>query len=228
MLDSVIQHETPEGAILRLRPAGAPVRALAWVIDVAIRALIIIVLGIVLSLFGELGIGFYLVVIFMLDWFYNVFFEVLKGATPGKKRLGLVVVNDNGTPVTWSASLLRNLLRVVDFLPVGYALGLVWTLFHPQYKRLGDLAAGTRVIYEEARVQTNLPEQLEQVKAIRPPVPLDYATQQAILDFAERSTWLAPARQIELAELLKPLHGKQGEDSVQLLLGYAKQIAGQA
>ena len=228
MLDTIISHETPEGATLKLRPAGAPVRALAWAIDGLIRAGIIIVLGIFAGLLGEVGSGFYLVVIFLLNWFYNVFFEVLRGATPGKKRLGLVVVNDNGTAVTWSASLLRNLLRVVDFLPFGYGLGLTWSLFHPQAKRLGDLAAGTLVVYGESEVVMSLPPELDKLQAVSPPLALDYPTQQAIMGFAERSHWLAPARLVELAELLQPLHGKSGENSVQQLLAYAKQISGRA
>nr|GFD53798.1 hypothetical protein [Tanacetum cinerariifolium] len=64
--------------------------------------------------------------------------------------MGLRVVHDDGTPVGWSASLLRNLLRFVDMLPFGYSVGAFACLQHPLFKRLGDLAAGTLVIYRDA------------------------------------------------------------------------------
>lgn len=226
MLDTVVEYETPEGALLKLRPAGAPVRALAWTLDLLIRGVLMIALGMLASMLGDIGSGLFLLVLFLIDWFYNVLFEVLKGATPGKQRFGLLVVNDNGTPVSWSASVLRNLLRVVDFLPVGYALGLLWSLFHPQSKRLGDLAAGTRVIYRDAPMVLAITERLERVPAALPSVPLDYPAQRAIMVFAERSPRLAPARQVELAELMRPLHGQSGEAAVDSLLAYARHISG--
>jgi uncharacterized RDD family membrane protein YckC len=227
VLDTLSLHETAEGALLKLRPAGAPVRALAWSIDTLIRGVLLVLLGLLAGLVGDLGVGFYLIAIFLLDWFYNVLFEVLRGATPGKRRLGLRVVNDNGTPVTWSASLLRNLLRVVDFLPLGYGFGLLWMLFHPQAKRLGDLAAGTLVVYAEPVTKQQLPA-LDSLVPRPPPVLLDYRAQQAMVSFAERAAGLSDARCAELAELLRPLHGRQGEAAVQQLLAYARSIAGQA
>jgi len=226
MLETVSILETPEGATLKLRPAGAPVRALAWSIDLLIRSLLLFALGMVASFFGEVGVGFYLIAIFFIDWFYNVVFEVLRGATPGKRRLGLVVVNDNGTPVTWSASLLRNLLRVVDFLPFGYGLGLLWCLFHAQFKRLGDVAAGTLVVYRDTASEHAIAEDMHKVPAITPPLALDYPAQQALMGFAERADRLSPERRVELAELLQPLHRQSGEQSVRQLIAYAKAIAG--
>lgn len=227
MLDTLSLHETAEGALLKLRPAGAPVRALAWSIDTLIRLVLLLLLGLLAQSVGQLGVGFYLIVIFLLDWFYNVLFEVLRGATPGKRSLGLRVVNDNGTPVTWSASLLRNLLRVVDFLPLGYGLGLLWMLFHPQAKRLGDLAAGTLVVYVEPATVHRLPA-LPTLSPSPPPVTLDYMAQQALVSFAERTGSLSSARCEELAELLQPLHGRHGEAAVQQLMAYARSIAGEA
>lgn len=59
-----------------------------------------------------------------MNWWYMVLFEVLdRGRTPGKRLLGLRVVHDDGTPIDWSSSLIRNLLRFVDMLPTGYGLG---------------------------------------------------------------------------------------------------------
>ncbi|MGV8435388.1 RDD family protein, partial [Pseudomonas aeruginosa] len=87
------------------------------------------------------GLG--LLLTFVMTWWYMVLFEVLnQGRSPGKQMMGLRVVHDDGTPVGWAASLLRNLLRFADILPFGYALGLLCCLNHPAFKRLGDIAAG--------------------------------------------------------------------------------------
>jgi len=116
----------------------------------------------------------------------------------------LRVVQDDGTPIGWSASLLRNLLRFVDMLPFGYFLGAISCLQHPTFKRLGDLAAGTLVIYSEAKLRR--PE-LPEAQPRRPAFALTLTEQRAILGFAERQSELSPARVDELASLLaQPLH----------------------
>jgi uncharacterized RDD family membrane protein YckC len=78
---------------------------------------------------------------------YFVFWETTnRGRSPGKALLGLRVVRDGGLPVDLTASLLRNLLRVVDYLPTNYLTGFIAMLVSPEGKRLGDLAAGTVVV----------------------------------------------------------------------------------
>ena len=74
------------------------------------------------------------------------------GATPGKRMYGLKVVMDNGLPVTPAASLARNLLRVADFLPFAFSGAIVSMLLRGDYKRLGDIAAGTLVVHETRAV----------------------------------------------------------------------------
>jgi uncharacterized RDD family membrane protein YckC len=109
--------------------------------------LILGVLFIVLALLGKLGAGLGSLLMFGVSWWYMVLFEVLRqGRSPGKQWMGLRVVHDDGTPVGWSASLLRNLLRFVDLLPFGYFLGAISCLQHPvqaprRYRRrhTGDL-----------------------------------------------------------------------------------------
>src|SRR5690606_16737342 len=108
-------------------------------------------------------------------------------------------VHDDGTPVGWGSSLTRNLLRFVDMLPFGYLLGLLASLNHPQFKRLGDLAAGTLVVYrDEPPLAAPLPEG----EAIRSPLILSLEEQRAILGFAERQGELSAARRSELAGIL--------------------------
>lgn len=203
LLDTRQSLETPEGALLPLTPAGFGVRILAQLLDIMIRFGITAVIFIVLSLLGGMGVGIALILTFLLEWFYPVFFEVTRqGRTPGKKWMGIRVVNDDGTPITFGPSLLRNLLRVVDFLPVFYLTGIIASLCNRQFKRLGDLAAGSMVIYEAPPAREPNFEVRGQL-----PVPADFSTdeQRALLAFAERSKYLSAERQSELATILQPL-----------------------
>lgn len=204
-LDTRHQVETPEGIDLPLRPAGLLVRAVAFAIDLAIRGVIMGVLFIALAFLGKLGMGLGSLLLFAISWWYMVLFEVLRqGRSPGKQWMGLRVVHDDGTPIGWSASLLRNLLRFVDLLPFGYFLGTLSCLHHPAFKRLGDMAAGTLVIYSERPLMR---PQLPDAEPRRSPVALTLAEQRAVLGFAERQGDLSPARVNELAALLaQPLH----------------------
>ncbi len=94
--------------------------------------------------------GSYLIGLFALLWFYPVYFEVrAHGQTPGKRFMGLRVLQENGTPVGWSASVLRNFLLVADFLPVLYLAALISMISDSSFRRLGDLAAGTLVVYAD-------------------------------------------------------------------------------
>ena len=148
MLDTLRSVPTPEGFELSLRLAGPVPRALAFILDFLLRGVLFGVLAMVLSPLKGVGEGMMLILAFLIEWFYPVVFEVWRdGATPGKRVFSLAVLNDNGTPVTFGASLTRNLLRAVDFLPMLYAFGLVSMLFNRDFKRLGDLAAGTIVIW---------------------------------------------------------------------------------
>lgn len=224
MLDTYRAIETPEGVELRLRVAGPPARALAWLIDVTLRLFGYGMLSLPLLVLGRVGAGLFFLVLFVGEWFYPVLFEVYAGgATPGKKLVGLAVVHDDGTPVAWSGALLRNLLRFADFLPVAYGFGLATMLVHPQFKRLGDLAAGTVVVHEERseralRADETLPQP--------PPVPLEPDEQRAVLAFAERMPAWGPARAEELASLAAPLVGARGAPAVERLAGIANWLVG--
>ena len=228
MFDTSRTFETPEGVALQLRVAGVVVRALAWTIDAAIRLMIYIGMAIITSPLGAAGGGIMLISVFLIEWFYPVFFEVLnQGQTPGKKAMKIAVVNDNGTPVGWTPSIIRNLLRVADFFPALYGTGVVTMLLNADFKRLGDFAAGTLVIYKASTVKkVKLPE-TETATPLTPAQPLSLVEQRAILDFAERSHLLSKQRQAELAQLLEGITGeKEGEKSVKILFQYANWLHG--
>ncbi|AUB84353.1 RDD family protein [Candidatus Thiodictyon syntrophicum] len=199
-LDTIRLNETPEGVDLGLRVAGPAPRALALAADGAIRLVILLALS-PLSALSGLGLGLNLIAVFLLEWLYPVTFEVLYGATPGKRAMGLLVVHDDGTPVGLSASLIRNLLRVVDFFPLFYGVGLVCTLVDRDFRRLGDLAAGTLVVHAQRR-STGARAGRTHAGGTPAPPGLPIATQQAILAFCERARRLSGARRIELAETL--------------------------
>ena len=117
--------ETPEGTDLSLYPAGFWIRSLAYTLDWLLRIAVVVVAGIALGASG-MGQGLTLVIYFLMEWFYPVMFEVWRGGqTIGKKSLHIKVINDDGTPITFAGSLIRNLLRVVDFLPGFYVTGII-------------------------------------------------------------------------------------------------------
>ena len=221
-LDTSRTYETPEGIDLELRIAGPIVRALAWLIDALIRAVAYFGLSLTLAALGGVGWAGIMIGTFLIEWFYPVIFEVYRGATPGKKSMGLEVIQDNGTPVNWTSSLVRNLLRVVDFLPFLYGLGLLSILMNKDFKRLGDIAAGTLVVYRDPGLARN---EIPAADPKPPPVDLLIAEQRTLLDLAERSSLLSAERLIELAEMLEELTGKRGQEAVDEVFAYANWLA---
>ena len=226
-LDTLYRVEAPEGVALALRPAGAVARSAAFTIDLFIRFMVLSVLAGVLTQVKGIGVAFWLLAAFLLEWFYPVAFELSPAAaTPGKLALGLRVVMDNGLPVTAGASLLRNLLRAVDFLPVLYGLGLMSTLLRRDFKRLGDLAASTLVVYNPERPRTVVwPE----APVCAPGHPLALAQQRALLHLAGRAGRLTPQRVEELAELVAPaVHAEPLGDEAAGRLSAGAQLIGVA
>lgn len=224
MLDTVREVHTPEGVALRLPAAGPVPRAVAWLIDLAIRAALLMAISIVLGLLGRFGSGLYLIVLFVVFWGYPVVFEALYGGqTPGKRALGLRVVLADGAPIGWMASFIRNLMRTVDMLPFGYGAGLVASLADPWSRRLGDMVAGTLVIHAP-RERTHIDALAFAPHA--PAAPLQAHEQVAVIAFAERAHALTGERQQELADIAAPVTGARGEAGVLRLLGVANWLLG--
>ncbi|SEA14099.1 RDD family protein [Microbulbifer marinus] len=224
MLDTTYSVETPEGIDLRAQAAGPVPRILAYAVDVFYRTLILAGLGIALAFADRAGWGIWLLCSFLLEWFYPVYFEVMRGGqTPGKKAFGLMVVNDNLTPISWGASLLRNLLRFADFLPFAYAGGVICMTLGRNFQRLGDLAAGTLVVYrQQEKSRTSLPD----AAPLAPPRGLQLQDQQALISLAERHADLSEARQCELANLLQPITGKADRDGLNYLRAVGSWLLG--
>ncbi|MEX6501786.1 RDD family protein [Pseudomonas zhanjiangensis] len=223
-LDTRYRVETPEGIDLILRPAGLVPRALAFAIDLAIRGLALLLMFIILALLGQFGMGLATILLFLVTWWYMVLFEVFnQGRSPGKQMLGLRVVHDDGTPVGWASSLTRNLLRFVDLLPLGYTFGILSCLNHPAFKRLGDIAAGTLVVYRDTPpTRPSLPD----AEALHAPFALSLEEQRALLGFAERAQGLSSARRDELAAILAEPLQVPAEQAQQQIHGIARGLLG--
>jgi uncharacterized RDD family membrane protein YckC len=176
---------------------------------------------------GGLGVALNIILVFILEWFYPVIFELSRwGATPGKRSLGLRVVMDNGLPITPAASLTRNLLRVADFMPLFYAFAALSMLLRRDSKRLGDLAAATLVVYQPkpaARIA------LGEIAPLAPAIALTPRDQAALIALAGRATRLTEARVDELAALAAPVSGDTGQSGPQVtrrVLGVAQWYLG--
>ena len=142
----------PEGLALDYTLAGLGSRFLAGLVDVAIR---VVVLGAVVAILEVAGAPPTVVLIvfvvgaFLALFGYDIAFEVwAAGRTPGKRWNGLRVLMANGQSVTFSASAVRNLMRVIDIWATAMVVGSVSIIVTPRNQRLGDLAGGTIVVRE--------------------------------------------------------------------------------
>jgi hypothetical protein len=135
--------------------------------------------------------------------------------------MGILVIQDNGIPVTPAASVIRNFLRIADFLPFLYATGLIAMMCNRGFKRLGDLAAGTLVVYRDDKQERVRPPS---DKIEKPPVELSEEEQLTLLAFSERAEELTTERRQELAGLLSDMTRRQGEAGVTALYAYANWI----
>jgi len=227
VLDTVVAAETPEGIVLELRPAGLSARFYAFLLDWLIRLMIAYAAGIAAAFMGGLGVGFWLLFYFLLEWFYPVVFELSRsGATPGKSIVGIKVVMDNGLPITPAASFTRNLLRVADFLPLLFGAGIVSMLLRQDSKRLGDLAAATIVVHQPQRPPK---VKLDNVAPVTPVVPLAPSDQAAIVALAARAPTLTGERLDELAALAAAVSGdggRAGPNVTRRVLGVAQWAMG--
>jgi uncharacterized RDD family membrane protein YckC len=151
--DDRLTITTPEGVDLTLTLAGVGSRFIAALIDALIEGAVLIAGVIVLSVSNGFGTGssgataIFLVFLFVLVWGYDVAFEVLaSGRTPGKRWNGLRVVREGGQPVGFVTSAVRNVMRLIDWLPSFYLVGIVAVFVTAKNQRLGDVVAGTIVV----------------------------------------------------------------------------------
>jgi len=167
-MDERIHIATPDHVSLEFELAGPGSRFSAYVIDFLCNVSLIIAIILLGYLSGGLIalrwlaqssrgnasvswlLAVAILIIFLINWGYYVFFEGLgKGSTPGKKRMGIRVIRQDGLPIGLREAALRNLVRAADMLPPpSYILGGLVMHFDAQGRRLGDMVAGTYVVVE--------------------------------------------------------------------------------
>lgn len=213
-----VEVASPERVAMSLPVAGIGYRSLAYLVDLTLIITFWVLLYFLYALTGPdvvkvvgnlstvarvtAALG-----LFFFQWVYWTASEVLwRGQTPGKRLLGIRVVKADGSPIGVFESAVRNLLRVVDFLPFAYGLGAIVMLFDPRHRRLGDLAAGTLTLREEA---IDLSSYLAKaaVPAAAPTRPLTAAEQELLRSFAARAQSLEPAAREKLAAQLRERYG---------------------
>ncbi len=226
-LDTLQSVELAEGIEIRLRMAGPMLRAGAYLIDLAIRIAVMLAGGICLLLAGvavgeRVATGMMLLVWFLMDWLYPVVFEAGKrGATPGKRALGLRVVQASGSPITLGQAVVRNFLRFVDGMPLfTYLFGVTSCLATKRFQRLGDLAAGTVVIYDRMAAAPRMDGPPPMI-AVPLTVGLTADETRALALFRERAGLWSDGRKAEIADQAAVLSGATGAEGVKRLLAMA-------
>lgn len=230
-LDTLQAVELAEGVEIRLRVAGPLLRAGAYLVDFIIRVMLLLA-GVMVSYFagwalgGRVANGLMLLAWFMLDWLYPVVFEAgRRGATPGKRIMGLRVVQASGAPLTLGQAVVRNFLRFIDGMPLfTYAFGMASCLTSARFQRLGDLAAGTVVVYDRVPHLPVVPV-LSVAGPLPPPVSLTADETRALALFCERAGLWSPGRRVEIASHASALTGAAGQAGVDRLLAMGRWVS---
>ncbi len=236
-LDTLQTIELAEGVQILLRPAGPLPRALALIIDMLFCVLFFLLALLLFFIVGRLvgieaGVGVLLLTVFVIYWGYFVLYEVLrKGQTPGKKFLGLRVVRTSGARVRWGASIMRNLVRFADMMPLlpqwelwvvafgFYLFGMTSCLATRRFQRLGDLIADTLVVYDRSSTGELNSALRVAVHPTAPGLVLTREEQLAFIQFTERAATWSDSRKEELASPIAAVIGATGREGVVRALG---------
>lgn len=155
----IVRLDLPEHGQLNLPLAGVGGRALAALVDIFLLVFASLLLALFLSLAvadqvlaAEIGMPAIIAALSLLPLLGPLYFELRwRGQTPGKRLLGLRVISVDGSVPSGGQLFLRNILRLVDFMPFGYLFGLIAMFVSARGQRLGDLVGGTLVIREDPR-----------------------------------------------------------------------------
>lgn len=150
---------TPERVAFQYEVAGIGSRFLAQFIDVLIIFVIQLVITVGASALGGIfnsiqvfGLVELILTFVLIAGYFLISEAAWNGQTLGKRYVRLRAVGDHGEPLTIGQAAIRNLVRVVDFLPAFYAIGIVTMFSNSRAKRLGDFAAGTLVVRDRERI----------------------------------------------------------------------------
>jgi uncharacterized RDD family membrane protein YckC len=209
----VKRHEilTPEHVLIELPPAGLGSRFVALTVDFGIIVAVAGALNMFVSLVLPRAVGEAVVttLAFMLAWGYHSYFELRhQGRSPGKRLVGIRVVDGYGLPLTLQQSFVRNAARALDLAPMAYGLGGLVTRLDARHRRLGDLLANTLVIrdvreavYDRREARSRAFNSLRTprvLQAIRRRLSLD--EREFLLRLVERADALDPPVRFELMQ----------------------------
>lgn len=220
-MDRTLEVRTPESIAFHYELAGLGSRFLALMVDQAIQILVLVAIFGALVLAGtrELaarhgapsvadkvtvsvaGAILIAIVFAVLFGYFIVFEAVWNGQTPGKRLLGLRVVRDGGYPLDFGASLIRNLIRVGEWVFGYYIIAAISAVLSPENKRLGDLAAGT-IVVRDARLAAPSALTQRDETAYAATAYLSGEERVLIQRFLERRDALDEARRAEIAASL--------------------------
>jgi uncharacterized RDD family membrane protein YckC len=212
-MEQQLDIQTADAMQLQLPIAGVGGRSYAFIIDWHIRVLFLLMWFIAIPLlFGQLlNLEKFFADLFEDTWwlillvvgppivvylFYHPVLEILmKGRTPGKRMAGIRIVTTEGHTPGVGAILVRNVFRLVDSLPVGYVLGLIVVMATRNSVRIGDIAAGTLLVYED-KVEKNL---LHNLNNISSKTNIDARQWEIVNELLQRWTSLNREKRIQLA-----------------------------
>ncbi len=205
---------TPEAVRLVIDAAGLGSRMIALSIDSLIQGAMVLALTLAVAGLGNgsvVGVV-YFAAVFAIVFGYFPLFEGFTGRTPGKRTQRLRVVRSDGQPAGVGPVLVRNIVRLFDFLPGFYAVGTVSILATRRSQRLGDLAAGTMVVRERsapAPSPLGLPLEIRERFDTASVTQRDYVV---VRDFLQRRGSFEPSARADLARsIASPLRVKVGD-----------------
>ena len=191
---------TPEGVAFSYRLASPVTRLLAHLVDWLVVTTAWTILATLIGLLGVISpdiAGMVMAIsYFLLSQGYRIVTEwSWRGQTLGKKVMKLRVVDDRGLRLSFAQVALRNLLRFVDVLPGAYLVGGLAALFSKKAQRLGDLAAGTLVIWEPEEPVPDLAAlRAGKYNSLRGHLPVVARLRQAVTPAEAQTAWQALAR----------------------------------
>jgi uncharacterized RDD family membrane protein YckC len=206
MSDDRLVLKSATGVNLALHIAGAGSRSYAFIIDWHIRLLLAGAWLLAANFLLKLNLNprspgalLSLAPAAIIYFLYHPIVEVaMRGRTPGKRMAGLVLVNRHGVTPATSSLLIRNMFRLVDSLPALYALGLIVCVVTENRVRIGDLAAGTLLVFEDAAAGQSLSRVETLVAGSRLPIDVLELADQLV----ERWPSLQVANRMQIARSL--------------------------
>ncbi len=239
--DEFLQIGTPENVVFDYEVAGIGSRFLAALVDTTLILLVDSLIAIVATIAFQIAARSFsafedaggwviavvsLTVFVVMGGYYMVFEALWNGQSPGKRLVNLRVIRADGTPITLTESLIRNFMRLIDFFPFGYGLAFITMFIDKQSRRLGDIAAGTLVVFDrpEATLESLRPRQPVAVSlaptsqsvpedaASSPPIPVERLTDR---DAAMIEAYLLRRRDLSgrirlAAQIAESIHNRMG------------------